>query len=319
MAQTMPDFWWQCDEGGTSYNFNPAVDTDSVGAVVFDSLPCSQSYTMIVVYKPLVDTVESAVWRLVYNDSVQRGLTTKRILLGSVDITYTDTTQSGPIINTLRQSVTDIDTAQRHCRLVLGGSDPVGSHLKISEVMYYCHKLGATELRKIQTYLAVKYGVTLEPVDHISGSDDTIWRISDNAEYHNRITGVGSDSVYGLLQTQSLSEVEGAVVTLKWDNIQPNSYLMTGDDNGDMEFTDEGLFEKLGRTWKIVGKNLREQALFSIRADLAALPGGCDSLVLLLDGSAVYPDSISGGIAWYNNLQWPGYAMTYTFGRGTVL
>lgn len=318
-AQTMPDFWWQCDEGDTSYNFNPAVNTDSVGSVVFDSLPCSQSYTMIVVYKPLVDTVESAVWRLVYNDSVQRGLTTKRILLDAVDITYTDTTQSGPIINTLRQSVTDIDTAQRYCRLVLGESDSVESHLKISEVMYYCHKLGATELRKVQTYLAVKYGVTLEPVDHISGTGDTIWRISDNAEYHNRITGVGSDSVYGLLQTQSLSEVEGAVVTLAADNIQPNSYLLTGDDNGTISFTDEGWYERLDRTWKMVGTNLEDQSLFNLQADISEFPGDCDSLVLLLDGTPFFADSIADGKAWYGNLPWPGYEMTFSFGRGSRL
>ena len=25
-AQTMPDFWWQCDEGDTTYNFHPATN-----------------------------------------------------------------------------------------------------------------------------------------------------------------------------------------------------------------------------------------------------------------------------------------------------
>ena len=318
-AQAMPDFWWQCDEGDTTYNFHPATNMDSAGALVFDSLPCAPSYTMIVVYRPFTDTVESAVWRLEYNDSVYRGLTTRRILIDASEITYTDTTQPGPIINTLRQSVADIDTAQRYCRLVLGGFDTVESHIKVSEVLYYSRKLGVAELRKVQTYLAVKYGVTLEPVDYVSSTGDTVWRIEDNAAYHNRITGLGQDTVYGLLQTQSRSEVDGAVITLASGQMPQNGYLLTGDDNGRLEFIDEGLFEKLGRNWRIVGKNMPEQALFSIRVDLAALPGDCDSLVLLLDGSTVYPDSISDGMAWYNNLQWPGYDMTYTFGRGTVL
>ena len=318
-AQTLPDFWWQCSDGDTTYNFNPAVSMDSAGAIVFDSLPGAPSYTMIVVYKPLADTVESDIWRLEYNDSVYRGLTTKRILLDAAEITYTDTTQPGPIINTLRQSVMNVDTAQRYCRLVLGGHDTLESHVKVSEVMYYCRKLGSTELRRVQTYLAVKYGVTLEPVDYVCSTGDTVWRIVDNAAYHNRITGIGQDTAYGLLQTRSRSEVDGAVITIACSQMPQNGYLLTGDDNGQMEFTDEGFFEKLGRTWKIVGKNLPEQASFSLMADLASLPGDCDSLVLLLDGSAVYPDSISGGMAWYSNLQWPGYDMTYTFGRGTVL
>lgn len=319
LAQTMPDFWWKCQEGDTTYNFNPATNMDSAGAVVFDSVPCAQSYTMIVVYKPLTDTAESAIWRLEYNDSVYRGLTTKRILLDAAEITYTDTTQPGPIINTLRQSVMNVDTAQRYCRLVLGGYDTVESHVKISEVMYYSRKLGATELRKVQTYLAVKYGVTLEPVDHVSGVGDTVWRIVENETYHNRVTGVGVDTVYGLVQTQSLSEVEGAVVTLASNQVPQNGYLLTGDDNGQLAFTDEGLWEKLSRNWKITGTNIPFQTAFSMKVDVSSLPGDCDSLVLILDGTPHYADSIVGGKAYYGNLIWYGYDMTFTFGRGTAL
>lgn len=319
LAQTMPDFWWKCQDGDTTYNFNPAVNMDSAGAVVFDSVPCAQSYTMIVVYKPLTDTTESAIWRLEYNDSVYRGLTTKRILIDAAEITYTDTTQPGPIINTLCQSVADIDTAQRYCRLVLGGFDTVESHIKVSEVLYYCRKLGSTELRKVQTYLAVKYGVTLEPVDYVSSANDTVWRIETAAAYHNRVTGVGVDTVYGLLQLQSLSEVEGAVVTLVSNQIPQNGYLLTGDDNGQLAFTNEGLWEKLSRNWRITGTNLPSQTTFGIQVDIYSLPGDCDSLVLILDGTPHYADSIVNGKAYYNNLVWYGYDMTFTFGRGTVL
>ena len=318
-AQTMPDFWWKCQDGDTTYNFNPAANMDSAGAVVFDSVPCAQSYTMIVVYKPLTDTAESAIWRLEYNDSVFRGLTTRRILIDAAEITYTDTTQPGPIINTLRQSVADIDTAQRYCRLVLGGFDTVESHIKVSEVLYYGRKLGSTELRKVQTYLAVKYGVTLEPVDYVSSVGDTVWRIAENEHYHNRVTGVGVDTVYGLVQTQSLSEVEGAVVTLASSQMPQNGYLIIGDDNGQLAFTNEGLWEKLSRNWKITGTNLEYNTVFSMKVDVSTLPGDCDSLVLILDGTPHYADSIVGGVAYYSNLVWYGYGMTFTFGRGTVL
>ena len=318
-AQTTPDFWWTCQEGDTTYNFNPAVNMDSAGAVTFDSVPCAQSYTMIVVYKPLTDATESAIWRLEYNDSVYRGLTTKRILIDAAEITYTDTTQPGPIINTLRQSVADIDTAQRYCRLVLGGYDTVESHIKISEVLYYSRKLGSTELRKVQTYLAVKYGVTLEPVDHVSSVGDTVWRIAENAEYHNRVTGVGVDTVYGLVQTQSLSEVEGAVVTLASGQLPRNGYLLTGDDNGQLAFTNEGLWERLGRSWKVVGTDMPFQTVFSVKVDITDFPGDCDSLVLILDGTPHYADSIVNGNAYYGSLVWYGYDMTFSFGRGSVL
>ena len=79
------------------------------------------------------------------------------------------------------------------------------------------------------------------------------------------------------------------------------------------------MYERLERKWKIVGTNIPFQTVFAIKVDISDFPGDCDSLVLILDGTPHYADSIVGGVAYYSNLMWYGYGMTFTFGRGTVL
>ena len=81
-----------------------------------------------------------------------------------------------------------------HCRLVLGASDSMTTHIKVAELMYFEGKPGMGLLRRVQSYLAIKYGVTLGPVNYTDGYGNILWRYNDNKKYHNRIMGVGVDS-----------------------------------------------------------------------------------------------------------------------------
>lgn len=95
----------------------------------------------------------------------------------------------------------------------------------ISEIVVYDRKLGDTEKLKVNSYLALKYGLTLNSggtdyaASDFNGTTGTkMWTAADNAGYGKRITGIGKDSASGLEQKQSKSQENGALVTIAAGN-----------------------------------------------------------------------------------------------------
>tara|TARA_B100000809_G_scaffold266664_1_gene330581 strand:- start:6575 stop:10933 length:4359 start_codon:yes stop_codon:yes gene_type:complete len=85
----------------------------------------------------------------------------------------------------------------------------------ISEVIYYENQtLTAESINKIESYLAVKYGITLHTssVQYLS-SDNTI-EIWNNTTYWNAIIAIGKDEDSGLNQKQSKSTNTDAILTI---------------------------------------------------------------------------------------------------------
>ena len=93
----VPTWQWRCDNGDALLNFNPARVVDSAHTLVFDSIPYAKNYTMVVVYKPMVET-ESTIWRLGFGEEAMRGLMTEHIISDNVTIRYSDATTENPVI-----------------------------------------------------------------------------------------------------------------------------------------------------------------------------------------------------------------------------
>lgn len=301
-------FHWRCGlSGNTTFNFNPAIQTGDT-AVVFDSLPYAKDYTLIMVCKPLADG-ETALWHLSFGDNASRGLTTERILSDSVDIRYAWHTAIRPAISTLRQTAPD--STDPYVRLAVGG---VGG-FKVAEVLYYPVRIGNTALRKVQSCLALRYGVTLGPVDYIDGGGRCIWEYSCGGAYHHRVTGVGRDTSTGLCQFRSRSEMDGAVLTIAVDSIGDGEFLVVGDDDGPMVFAVDGSAEVLGRSWK-ARTTSTERRLFSLVFDTRdfAMPG--DSLALLVDRDIYLPSGVSGDSVLFEGVEFHADSCLFTLGRG---
>ncbi|WP_254500430.1 hypothetical protein, partial [Salmonella enterica] len=65
-------------------------------------------------------------------------------------------------------------------------------------IIYGSGNLTATERRKVDSYLAIKYGITLGRVntDHYLATDETIvWNGTTNTAYNNNIFGVTRDDI----------------------------------------------------------------------------------------------------------------------------
>jgi uncharacterized repeat protein (TIGR01451 family) len=88
---------------------------------------------------------------------------------------------------------------------------------KIAEVVVYKGVLSAADTNKVESYLGLKYGITLDQTsarNYVDGLGATIWDATLNATYKNNIAGIGRDDLSGLDQRQSRSSGPGDFVTV---------------------------------------------------------------------------------------------------------
>ena len=62
-----------------------------------------------------------------------------------------------------------------------------------------------SEIARVNSYLAIKYGITLTSGDYLDSNGNTVWSRSANAGYENNIFGIARDDESGLYQKQSKS------------------------------------------------------------------------------------------------------------------
>ncbi len=98
------------------------------------------------------------------------------------------------------------------------GDNPNGD---IAEVILYQEPTGGdmtnANLQRIHSYLAIKYGITLDqstPQDYINSSSDVVWDATVNEDYNANIAGIGRDDHGGLYQKQSNSVNPGNQVLI---------------------------------------------------------------------------------------------------------
>ncbi len=169
---------------------------------------------------------------------------------------------------------------------------PFGANYEglIGEIIVHNEAQGDPARNKIESYLALKYGVTLgsttNTVDYTDSDGSTIW--SGDATYQNDIAGIGRDDGSALNQKQSISIESDAIVTMALGSVASSnanngnsfstdeSFLIWGNnsdtlaDEGAADFTTtnpETVVARVSRTWKLqesgtVG-SVRLQADFS--------------------------------------------------------
>ncbi len=87
----------------------------------------------------------------------------------------------------------------------------------IPEIIVYKSVLSATDRQKVESYMALKYGVTLSSgnIDYLaSDGTDKIWDTSGSGVFKNNIFGIGRDDASGLDQRISKSVNDDAIVTV---------------------------------------------------------------------------------------------------------
>ena len=168
------------------------------------------------------------------------------------------------------------------------------------EVMFYPYALTRNQRVAAETYLALKYGITLYE-DYLSPEGDTLWNHSSDSLFSHAVAGIGCDTLHGLQRLEGGS-IESNLLRMKLlssannnnkVSLLPRQYLLWGESDGKLSFGAGNAFALLGdnivlfdlmeRTWLV-----RTTGTSGIRTQLSvsadSLPR-TDSLYLLIDRS----------------------------------
>lgn len=120
-------------------------------------------------------------------------------------------------------------------------SRPVGPVINIpaldayvTEFLFFSRTLSELERIRVESYLALKYGITLGPlVDYLNSKNTKFWNKQNNVKFNNRIFGIGKDSNSDLLLTKSTSShYPDHLILSTIDDIQDFNNITIGDNGG---------------------------------------------------------------------------------------
>ncbi|WP_313002353.1 hypothetical protein [Chryseobacterium gleum] len=185
----------------------------------------------------------------------------------------------------------------------------------IPEVLVFDKNLSDVEAQKIETYLAIKYGIMINDVsekNYISSDDHIVWDSKKNKNYNFRITGIGRDDAFELYQKQSINSNGGnvavAIDSLKLTNnfnngtIENGNFLLWGDNNQNLVFKDADLLSQhpkrdMLRVWKVQNKTIDNQIIkANIYAVLPVQPPGNFIKLRLFQNETDYQNDLSTDI-----------------------
>ncbi|MDF3028813.1 MAG: hypothetical protein K0S23_3120 [Fluviicola sp.] len=121
-----------------------------------------------------------------------------------------------------------------------GGED---TDANIGEVILYSSTPTAANLNKIESYLAIKYGLTrggntgtAATYNYLSSNATTVWNKTTNTGFNNDIAGIGRDDASALVQKQSISVNNNEPVTVGLTSIATSNALNANVFSSDQSF-----------------------------------------------------------------------------------
>ena len=180
-----------------------------------------------------------------------------------------------------------------------------------------------TERNRVQSYLAIKYGITLgvngTSQDYVDSGGAVIWDQSVNNGYNHDIAGIGRDDDSDLSQKQSKTVNTPDDITMGLTNIAATNntnantftsdkdFLVWGNDNGtlaaqtavtlDLSSGTAGLntlvdYTRIGRIWKVVENGSVETVEISIpQSMLAATVSPPGEYIMLFSNSSTFDNT----------------------------
>ena len=198
---------------------------------------------------------------------------------------------------------------------------------KYGEHIKYSSAISNADKNLIDTYLAVKYGITM--ADNYTSTNGT--QIYNTGSYANNIIGIGRDDAEALVQKQSHTPDDTTRIylnTLQTTNVAntgsfavDGSYILMGDNQAAMNATPTAnaemptgltgcaLYSRLEREWKVTKTNVTEDFSWDVTLNPLAVQTSVNvaDLRLLVDDDGNFS---SGGACYYNG-DGTGIVITY--------
>jgi len=296
-------------------------------------------YTIITIFHPKNESLEQIIWSLEKENQAQSVLTTHR----------TANFQTGKYLN-YGDSPNFKNQAQIQTYLVnnrnsqydqirIGAKSPY-PELPIEnftgiipEILVFDKVLSFEEIREVESYLAIKYGISLDqisPTDYLNSEGTVIWDAKLNKDYPFNITGIGRDDYFGLYQKQSTSINQPYLLSIGIDEIYetnqqnpsqiPNlNYLIWSDNDGSLEFKSDvlNLTQILERKWVMNTISSDENVNTSLSLDLDQIEEEINfehaywlkvdksgSGTFALENTHLFPSEIKENKALFQNINW---------------
>jgi hypothetical protein len=189
---------------------------------------------------------------------------------------------------------------------------------EINEVIQFNSELNDTEISKIHSYLALKYGITLDNLaggtagDYLLSNNVTAWDASNESAYDNQVIGLVRDDASGLNQKQSKTSDDslqiyiGSLASSNANNAgsinNDLSSLVIGHNGGAYEASYSGpnsptvtekpgsIYARFDREWKITNTNFNNT--FSLRFTWDSINNfNINDLRLLVDVDGDFSDA----------------------------
>ena len=205
----------------------------------------------------------------------------------------------------------------------------------IAEAIVYNQEMSANEIGFLESYLGIKYGITLDNSaggtagDYIATDCSLLWDADLNPSYHNNVIGIGRDDNQELYQKQSQTTDDTTHLYLHTlvttNSANPGgfgndlSYIVMGDNQGLLNRSPIpsaeipgtcGLYSRLEREWKVTRTSDATLFNFDVKLNSNATPSSVNNMdiKLLIDDDG---DFSNGGTTCYFNGDGSGVFITY--------
>lgn len=194
----------------------------------------------------------------------------------------------------------------------------------LAEVICYQGDLTDTQVEQVETYLAIKFGVTVQH-DYLNASGTVVRSMGS---YHNNVFGLMRDDAGSVDQRQATSADAGAMLAVSTSSLAATnnansayistdgSVLTVGNDGGDMDFSygystdDETHCNRMGRVWHV-------QATGTESAVQMYIPSSTQATHALLASNPEFTDAVRiemtvSGNALVFDLPWEDAYLSFT-------
>lgn len=281
-----------------------------------DSISYMEEYSVYTVVRSTDTATTSMIWSITENDTLHTGVLTKGIYSYRAGILHSRYQRdfSRWCVYAYHSGIR-MDSTKQHS-LYLGSciahrtedstiiADTLSAAIEMEEMVFIPGTISRLESAAWQSYLAMKYGITLDYAPYIAPSDDTLWSPTADDNYYHRVVAIGADSTHLWQTTQSASKEHATVQLVATTPLQEGQYILLGDDDGEESWSlqADGISQLL-RTWRMKQHNI--DLPFSIVWHPTLEITNPDSVELKfcnqfeIEQYSIRPDSIVGDSAYW--------------------
>ncbi len=219
-------------------------------------------------------------------------------------------------------------------------------------IIYGSNNLSPADRNRVDAYLAIKYGITLDTAEsYLSSASAVIWDKNASKPYYHNVAGVGRDDLSALFQKQSRSQVTnnpnnqvimglGDIYTANLNNpdsIADGQFLIWGDNGNTQAMTNTAATytvfayngssdsRRMKRTWKVQNTNVAPALKIRFPAasvGTTTLPDeSCAQYVILFADDSAFTSNVTAAALTVNGTNYdalhnfPAGASYFTFAR----